>query len=104
MEDAVRQLTEAAQAAAQAAQAAVQVAHTQTQQFGAFAQQQAQQQAARRPGIDGRAIEKPKRFQFSTVDQEDREFPEWRFAFQSWLGVQDPLYIGELASQEIANV
>ena len=61
------------QAAAEAAQAAVAVAGAATAS------------SSRRAGVDSRALEKPRRFAGNDTDAEDREFPEWRFSFVSWL-------------------
>lgn len=85
MEAALAQRIAAAQAAAQAAQADVQVARQQQQAQQAQQQTAAPRQSARGPGIDGRSIEKPKRFIYQDVGIEDRELPEWRFTFTSWL-------------------
>lgn len=95
MEAVLARMIAAVQAAAQAAQALVQVAH---QQLQAQQQAAAARQPVRGPRIDGRSIEKPKRFIFQDVDFEDREFPEWRFTFTSWLGVQDPTYREEMGN------
>ena len=40
-------------------------------------------------GLNLKFLEKPSRFDHVDPDEEDREFPEWKFNFEAWVNTQD---------------